>query len=188
MKKLNYEYWLDWGTLLGAYREHDFIPYDDDLDVGLWLDKIDLNVLQKELEANNILLKKAVKFYDVDKKVYPGFLFLYKNVALDLFFYTLNENIALTHSDGMVDGVNYSIKNKKLPVIFEEYKYPYKGLKEYSFLGRAFFVPENTEEWLICDYGKSFMTPIKTKDYQSCVTNMTRYSQMERQAFMTIIR
>ena len=35
LDKAEITFWVDWGTLLGFYREGDFIEFDPDIDIGI---------------------------------------------------------------------------------------------------------------------------------------------------------
>ena len=65
--KHDIEYWMDYGTLLGSLRHGDFVPWDDDLDVGIMRNDYNrlVEVLPKEIQENN--LKNLIADFKIDK-------------------------------------------------------------------------------------------------------------------------
>lgn len=56
-RKHDIVYWLEWGTLLGAVRHKGFVPWDDDVDLGMQSPDYErfMEICPKELGADYIL-------------------------------------------------------------------------------------------------------------------------------------
>ena len=106
-KKHNLKYWLDYGTLLGAYRHKGFIPWDDDTDISMLRSDYDqiTEIINSELSQYGITATLA------DGRIGVGYRHNETGVWVDIFPV---ENIYTTDS--------YEIVSRKLINIYNNYK------------------------------------------------------------------
>jgi len=154
--------WLTGGSLLGAIRDHDFIPWDDDVDMDMRAS--DLIKIIKELK---------------NKLMECGFIVrAKKNLPFPkLSFFKYGQKISI---GGLHDQGDFLTR--------PHYKYPTKffSTKErIVFKGCEFHVPSPPEEYLAFVYGNDWRTP-KKSDNELEYINPINFITLPR--FVTIKR
>ena len=169
------KFWLEFGTLLGYYREHDFIPHDMDIDTGTYYENAAL--VQNALEKAGFILVREYKALN------DGGLeqcYLYKHITIDVFyfrkdgnkmfcnsFYTLNNHTKKYYSKKSV--------NKPLPVGVKRIEVPIVEYIPGEFKGSKVFVPEDTDKYLKVHYGDNYMIPNPQYNNKKDSTNIIWY-------------
>ena len=150
-------FWLEFGTLLGYYREHDFISHDCDLDTGAFLE--DQPRIQATLEKAGFEL---VRYYDV--KDDGGREECYKhrdmNTTIDIFYFRVEEEVM--YCNIFVPLKNMSFRwNLGRPQPFRTIRanFPLVATEFVEFKGARVRIPLNTDEHLRAQYGDNYMTP-----------------------------
>jgi len=89
LDKHNIEFWLECGTLLGAVRDGKFIPWEHDIDLGAWQEKVPETVkisISKELCDRGFKVWIAENHMNIKKG---------EDFWADINFYRLNNNEAI---------------------------------------------------------------------------------------------
>ncbi|MEQ6122443.1 LicD family protein [Reichenbachiella sp. MALMAid0571] len=137
LQQLNIDYWLDYGTLLGYYREKDILAFDLDIDFG-----IPECFYSKIWESRHSLPKGFVMYDSSYRHRGPKLYIQYKGFKIDLYFYEdKNEMLA-----------NYEITKYPCEVkpLSKEITFP---LKKVAFLEASTLVPNQPKAYLEHYYG-----------------------------------
>ena len=152
----NIEFFLTCGTLLGQYRNDDFISYDTDIDFGIFSRNFH--------ERIKHLVSSSNKFYSEYKtlgtpRASLEYTFYHKNgCPIDLFFYyPVNEN---NNDDYYYCTSHYGVCDTKKEG-YCKWGNHIRGFKQIKFKNRLFNIPKNVEEFLEESYGKDWRTPKK---------------------------
>ena len=171
LSQLGLKPFLTYGALLGAYREHGFISYDPDIDLGILAEDIPDNLHQKMAEAGFVLYKQGVL---ADRKTVFEETYIYKKLHLDIFYYfrdgdDLYSTIARKH-----ETKEWKEANATDGFPCDRSYVPASDFERREFLGLQIYMPVKTDEWLRAIYSDSYMTPIKNwdaKNYQTRIVH-----------------
>ena len=155
--------WLEFGTLLGCYREGDVIAHDTDIDFGIE-DSIFVSNFINHLVRNGFKVVNYFKIQSDSNKDLNNFIaeyaIYYKDIVkIDFFvFRTVGDKKYSYHFDAGNEGW----EGKLIVNCIEMDSF---NLEECYFKGAKFYIPDNAGEHLASIYGNDFMTP---KIYYYC--------------------
>lgn len=174
LSQLGLKPFLTYGALLGAYREHGFISYDPDIDLGILAEDIPDNLHQKMAEAGFVLYKQGVL---ADRKTVFEETYIYKKLHLDIFYYfrdgdDLYSIIARKH-----ETKEWKEANATDGFPCDRSYVPASDFERREFLGLQIYMPVKTDEWLRAIYSDSYMTPIKNWEAKNYKTRIVHTSE-----------
>jgi glycerol-3-phosphate cytidylyltransferase len=139
IEQLNIKCWIDYGTLLGAYRKNKVINHDRDLDLSILFDKESFNseIVCERLSQDYYIMHHSVNSYIC---LYPKNNPNFTMVHIDIYFWQIDDKL---------------IKSSTWENIFTP-KHFYDELDSIILEGISFKCPRHLNQYLQFRYGSDF--------------------------------
>lgn len=149
---------LTYGCLLGAYREHGFISYDPDIDLGVLESELPSDLHERMGNAGFHLLRQNYigSTGQVVEETYE-----YRKLHLDIFIYIKEGNDLYSVIQRKHETKDWKEANATDGFPCDRSYVPVCDFGRREFLGLKVYMPVDTDGWLRAIYSDSYMTPIK---------------------------
>lgn len=173
------KYWPAFGTLLGYYRNHDFIPFDIDIDMAAFL--CDSERIRKALNKEGFSL---IRYYRVNSD--GGYEECYKHkdysTTIDVFYFQKNADCMYCYTFSPEEKMNKPESlNRECKFSCHQYRVPQDTFVKAEFKGIEICVPEHPELQLEAIYGPNFMIPDPNYEHHENA-NITFFTYDEKPA------
>lgn len=156
MTAINCEYWLAFGTLLGAIRDKKLISFDTDIDVGV-LSNSDFEKIDIAMQKYGFEKVRKIEIFTKGNCNERGFELTYtqKGVLIDIFVFDkiFGTNQIYTHTC-LWDNTHFRYLSTVLRATM-----PFEGTVMYTFQNIVVCIPKNYKEYLQSYYGVNYETP-----------------------------
>lgn len=109
--KANIDYFLMWGTLIGAIRHKGIIPWDDDIDIGMLRPEYERFILYCQKNEKDLFPYKLYHYTTHKKYIYPIARFVDTRYIID-YNDTVDYNLGLFVDVYPFDGCGNSLKER----------------------------------------------------------------------------
>lgn len=174
--KMGVRAFLTYGALLGAYREHGFISYDPDIDLGVLESEIPEDLHEQMGKAGFRLLR--LNYIGSTEQVVEE-TYEYHQLHLDIFYYIREGKDLYSVIQRKHETKEWKEANATDGFPCDRSYVPSCDFERRDFLGLKIYMPEDTDGWLRAIYSDSYMTPIKNwsaKDYKTRIVHSNERS------------
>jgi hypothetical protein len=171
-RKYNARYWIQDGTLLGYVRDKNFIPHDNDIDIGMRWSNFNQEIY-RDIVNNDFVFKASHGRLEESLVIN----FRKRNIPIDIYFY-YNDGDRFYHTAAYGKARKYRV----------DFSYKDFDVKEVEYFDAKLFVPEDPLYFIETKYGKDWKDPKPVWDSNEnplnrTPTNIATTKAQSREAF-----